>query len=194
MNNLVTVKNLTKKYGLSYGLNNVSLNIATGEVVVIIGPSGGGKSTLLRTLIQLEKIDAGEIYIEKICVARPNNLGKVEYADKNTWRQIRRKMGMVFQNFPLFPHKTVLENLTMASLILKNAYNVLSHSKSVREISPSRPVSVRVIFRLPLSSSSKLRLQISIYFILFSRLFTLINKCLFFYFLERYLRLNKTIY
>jgi len=121
MNNQITVKNLVKRYGACYALNNVNLDIAKGEVVVIIGPSGGGKSTFLRILMQLEKIDAGEIHIEQVCVARTNNFGRVEYIDKNIWRQVKQKIGIVFQNFPLFPNKTVLENLVLAPLLLKKS-------------------------------------------------------------------------
>lgn len=119
MSTQITVRNLTKKYDTCYALNNVSLNIARGDVIVIIGPSGGGKTTFLRALMQLEKIDSGEIYVDQVCIACTNNLGKVEYVDQMIWRKLKPKIGLVFQNFPLFPHKTVWENLTLAPMLLK---------------------------------------------------------------------------
>ena len=118
-NSLITVKNLTKRYGSFHALANLSFEVARGEVIVIIGPSGGGKSTFLRTLMQLEKIDSGEIHLDKTCVVHTNSFGRVEYAKPSILRRVKLKVGMVFQNFPLFPHMTVYENLTMAPMLLK---------------------------------------------------------------------------
>ena len=85
-------------------LQDVSLTIGDGEVVAIIGPSGSGKSTLLRCINLLEKPDAGHIYVDGIDVTDP----------KTNIQQVRQKVGMVFQHFNLFPHMTVLRNLTYA--------------------------------------------------------------------------------
>lgn len=107
---LISVKNLHKEYnkGEVVALNDCNIDIEKGEVVVIIGPSGSGKSTLLRSLNLLEKPTRGQIVFEGI------NL-----ADKNVNIDLhRRKMGMVFQHFNLFPHKTVLQNITMAPVKL----------------------------------------------------------------------------
>ena len=108
--NIIQVKNLTKKFDSGVvALDHCDLNIRRGEVVAIIGPSGSGKSTLLRSLNLLEAPTSGSIIFEG-----------VDLADKKVNINLhRQKMGMVFQHFNLFPHKTVLENITMAPVQLK---------------------------------------------------------------------------
>ena len=108
---LIRVENVTKEYnnGEVRALNESSLTVERGEVVAIIGPSGSGKSTLLRCLNMLEVPTSGHIYFDG-----------VDLADKSVDVDLhRRKMGMVFQHFNLFPHKTVLQNITMAPVTLK---------------------------------------------------------------------------
>lgn len=108
--NIIQVKDLTKKFDSGVvALDHCDLNIRKGEVVAIIGPSGSGKSTLLRSLNLLETPTSGSILFEG-----------VDLADKKVNINLhRQKMGMVFQHFNLFPHKTVLENITMAPVQLK---------------------------------------------------------------------------
>ena len=108
---IIAVKNLVKEYnhGEVVALDHCDLDVKKGEVVAIIGPSGSGKSTLLRSLNLLEEPTAGEIYFEGVELASKK-------VDINRHRQ---KMGMVFQHFNLFPHKTVLENIMMAPVTLK---------------------------------------------------------------------------
>ena len=105
---LIRVENVTKKFkGGVTALNECSLTIARGEVVAIIGPSGSGKSTLLRCLNLLETPTSGHIYF-----------GGVDITDKKVDINLhRRKMGMVFQHFNLFPHKTVMQNITLAPVM-----------------------------------------------------------------------------
>ena len=108
---LISVQHLVKEYnhGSVYALNDCNLEIKKGEVVAIIGPSGSGKSTLLRSLNLLEQPTSGAIYFDG-----------VDLADKSVDINLhRQKMGMVFQHFNLFPHKTVLQNITMAPVTLK---------------------------------------------------------------------------
>lgn len=110
---ILSVKNLRKSFDGEVILSDVSLEIHKGEVIAIIGPSGSGKSTLLRCLTLLEKIDSGKITVEgDTMVDSPN--GDPHYASDETLRKIRLKLGMVFQNFNLFPHFSVLQNITEA--------------------------------------------------------------------------------
>lgn len=109
-NNLISVKNLKKYYlnGEVKALDDVSIDFETGKVVVIIGPSGSGKSTLLRSLNLLEEPTEGSIFFEGVDIVD----------DKIDINIMRRKMGMVFQQFNLFPHMTILKNLTIAPVKL----------------------------------------------------------------------------
>jgi polar amino acid transport system ATP-binding protein len=100
---ILVFENVSKRYGDIVALDGVSLSIARGEVVCLIGPSGSGKSTLLRCANALEPLDAGRVLFEG---------REVKSADSSA-RLVRRRMGMVFQNFELFPHLTVLHNITI---------------------------------------------------------------------------------
>lgn len=108
-NEMLRIDNLTKKFGNNVILDGISESIKKGEKIVIIGPSGGGKSTFLRCLNLLDKPDSGTIYFEG-----------ADITDKKTnINAIRQKMCMVFQHFNLFPHLTVLKNITLAPVTLK---------------------------------------------------------------------------
>ncbi len=109
---MIKVENVSKTFYAPHevkALRDVSCQVDKGEVVVIIGPSGSGKSTLLRCLNRLEYADTGHIYIDGVDILdRKTNINKV-----------RAEVGMVFQSFNLFPHKTVLENVTLAQLVVR---------------------------------------------------------------------------
>ncbi|MBP6103277.1 MAG: amino acid ABC transporter ATP-binding protein [Leptotrichiaceae bacterium] len=109
---MIEVKDLTKIYGETYALNKVNLSVNKGEVISIIGPSGSGKSTLLRTIIDLETITSGVVYIEGHDI-------KHENLSKQKKKEIMLKTGMVFQNFNLFPHMSVGENIQKTLLVVK---------------------------------------------------------------------------
>ncbi|MDH3328830.1 MAG: amino acid ABC transporter ATP-binding protein [Desulfobulbaceae bacterium] len=106
---MIAIRGVSKYFGSLKALDAVSLDILPGEKVVIIGPSGSGKSTLLRAINRLETIDEGNIVVDSM------NLDD----EANDINKIRMELGMVFQSFNLFPHKTVLKNLTLAPIKLK---------------------------------------------------------------------------
>ena len=106
---MIETKNLTKSFGTLEVLKGISLTVKKGDKVVIVGPSGSGKSTFLRCLNLLETPTSGEIWFE----------GEQVNAPKCDIDRLRRKMGMVFQHFNLFPHLTILQNITLAPVTLK---------------------------------------------------------------------------
>lgn len=106
---MITIKNLGKSFGTVEVLKNINLEIDKGQITVILGPSGSGKSTLLRCMNLLEVPTSGEVIFEGYnLVDKKTNIDSV-----------RQKIGMVFQNFNLFPHKTIVENITLAPVKLK---------------------------------------------------------------------------
>ena len=102
---MISIRNLSKWFGDKQVLHDCSLDVAKGEIVVVCGPSGSGKSTLIRTLNGLEPFQQGSVEVDGIALG--------EHADL---RALRQKVGMVFQHFELFPHLTVLDNLTLAPI------------------------------------------------------------------------------
>jgi polar amino acid transport system ATP-binding protein len=110
---LVVVEGLVKRYGPDTVLDRVSLSVASGQVMVVIGPSGSGKSTLLRCIARLEAIQRGRILIDGVLASRGSEEDGPG-ADAAALRGLRHDVGMVFQSFNLFPHLTVLENVTLA--------------------------------------------------------------------------------
>ena len=111
--NKIKAQNIWKKFNKLEVLKGIDLEVNEGEVVAVIGPSGGGKSTLLRCLNRLETIDKGSVIIDGEALCK-ETAGGTEYVSKDEVRRIACKMGMVFQQFNLFPHMTVLENLIEA--------------------------------------------------------------------------------
>ena len=107
---MIKIKNIKKKFGKNEVLKGIDLDINKGEIVVILGPSGSGKSTLLRCINLLENPNKGEIIFNN-----ENILDK-----KSDINKVRQNIGMVFQNFNLFPNMTVLENITLAPIKVKN--------------------------------------------------------------------------
>ncbi len=101
---MISFHQVQKHYGSFHVLKDINLRVNLGEVVVVIGPSGSGKSTLVRCINQLEKITSGDLIVDNVKV---NDRG----TDLN---KLRREIGMVFQHFNLYPHKTVLQNITLA--------------------------------------------------------------------------------
>lgn len=100
---LLEIRNIYKDFGNGPILNKVSLNVHKGEVIVLIGPSGCGKSTFLRCINGLEQIQSGDILLD----------GQVITGNKTNWKEVRKKVGMVFQSYDLFPHMTVMDNILL---------------------------------------------------------------------------------
>ena len=106
---MVDAREISKYFGTFKALDRVSFDVYDGEKVVIIGPSGSGKSTLLRSVNGLERVDRGRILVDGVDIHDP----------KTDINKVRKEVGMVFQAFNLFPHKTVVENLTLAQVIVR---------------------------------------------------------------------------
>ncbi|HUX20146.1 MAG TPA: amino acid ABC transporter ATP-binding protein [Spirochaetia bacterium] len=115
--NRVTVKTATKYFGRVKALKDVSLEVATGEVVLIIGPSGSGKSTLLRSINRLERLTSGEVWLDDEQLT--HNASDI--------RRIREEIGMVFQNFNLFPHLNALDNIVLGPIHVKRMSKPEAH-------------------------------------------------------------------
>ena len=118
---MLEVKKLKKKFGSNVVLNDISFNVSKGDIISIVGPSGSGKSTLLRCLNLIEKPSSGDIIFEGISL-----IGK-----KDDLSLLRQKMGMVFQQFNLFPHLTVIDNITLAPVKLKLMNEVTARKKAL---------------------------------------------------------------
>ena len=113
---VLKVENARKAFGNNEVLKDISFEVKKGEVVAIIGPSGSGKTTLLRCCTTLETLDGGSINYLGNYVCKSDDKGSSKYSDKENIKQIRRCFGLVFQNFNLFPHFSVLRNLTEAPI------------------------------------------------------------------------------
>lgn len=109
--NILEIQNLSKSFGELEVLKDISLTVEKGQVVSVIGPSGSGKSTLLRCATMLEKADSGVISYEGSVMIKDG-----VYADKKDIKEIKKKFGLVFQNFNLFPHMSILRNVTEAPI------------------------------------------------------------------------------
>ena len=128
---IIKTENICKSFGSVEVLKNVSLTVEPGEVVVIIGPSGAGKSTYLRSLNHLEKPTSGKIWIDdKLIEDRVNGHNQVKLPHKER-AAILLEMGMVFQRFNLFPHKTALQNVMLAPMNVKGVPEKEAKEKAV---------------------------------------------------------------
>ena len=125
---MLKVRGLKKSFGSTLVLKGVDLDINEGEIVVIVGPSGGGKTTLLRLITGLEECQEGSIQIDGKSFFKDG-----KYANKKTMNDIRKNIGLVFQNFNLFPHKTVLENIIEAPIrvLRENKENAINNAEDI---------------------------------------------------------------
>ncbi|WP_143314941.1 amino acid ABC transporter ATP-binding protein [Clostridium sp. HBUAS56017] len=148
---MIYVKDLHKNYGPNSVLNGINEHIKKGEVVVVIGPSGSGKSTFLRCLNLLEVPSSGEIIFE----------GKNIMEKSMDINKLREKVGMVFQHFNLFPHKTVLENITIAPIKVKNIEQEEASEKAMELLEMVGLLEKKDAYPASLSGGQKQRIAIA---------------------------------
>jgi polar amino acid transport system ATP-binding protein len=113
---MIRFNGVVKKFGDHVVLRELDFTVAPGEFVTLIGPSGSGKTTILRLLMTLERVDSGRIYVDGNCLTHVEKGGKFVPAGEKHLRQMRKRIGMVFQQFNLFPNMNVLQNLTEAPI------------------------------------------------------------------------------
>ena len=128
---ILKIENLHKYFGDLEVLKGVDLEVEPGEVICVIGPSGSGKSTMLRCLNRLERITSGKIYVEDELTEDRKNGKTVSKIDSNKIANLNLDIGMVFQNFNLFPHLTVMENITIAPKIVKKEDKEISEKRAL---------------------------------------------------------------
>jgi len=132
---IIRTENLCKDFGELKVLKNVSLTVEPGEVIVIIGPSGAGKSTFLRSLNTLETITSGKIFIDDQLFCHAENGKIVDSMEPAKHKAMLLEMGMVFQRFNLFPHKTVKENVMIAPINVKGVSKADAEKKAIELLS-----------------------------------------------------------
>lgn len=143
---MIEVKNIDKYFGDKHVLKKVNLNIAKGEVIALIGPSGSGKSTLIRCMNKLEEISAGEI------MYKGENINNCD---------ISKEIGMVFQHFYLFPHKTVLENISLSPILTKKASRAGAEEKALELLKMMNLLDKKDDYPDSLSGGQKQRIAIA---------------------------------
>lgn len=148
---MIKIKDLHKSYNKLYVLKGIDTTIEKGNIIAIIGPSGSGKSTFLRCINRLEEPTRGHIYIANEDILSDN-------VDIN---KIRQKVGMVFQHFNLFPHKTVLENITMAPMKLKNLSKEKAEKKAYSLLEKVGLKDKALVYPNQLSGGQKQRIAIA---------------------------------
>ena len=147
---IIHIEKITKTFGTVEALKGVSLDIEKGEVVVIIGPSGSGKSTLLRCINRLEEFDEGQIIVDGIPLDSAENINAV-----------RTEVGMVFQQFNLFPHLTVLENLTLSPMWVGKLPKKDAEERTMAQLKRVRIAEQALKYPLQLSGGQQQRVAIA---------------------------------
>ncbi|MEY8304547.1 amino acid ABC transporter ATP-binding protein [Anaerosalibacter bizertensis] len=148
---MIKIENLNKYFGDKHVLKNINLEIEDGEVIGLIGPSGSGKSTLIKCINYLEEPTSGNIYINDKNIAK---------AGKEIDR-IRQQIGMVFQHFHLFPHKTVLENITLAPVLTGKLTKKEAEEKAIELLKTMNLLDKKDVYPDSLSGGQKQRIAIA---------------------------------
>ncbi|MGR9138626.1 ectoine/hydroxyectoine ABC transporter ATP-binding protein EhuA [Rhizobium leguminosarum] len=128
---IIRIDNIVKKYGPLTVLDGLSMNVMPGEKLALIGPSGSGKTTILRILMTLETISGGHIEVDGEQLYHMANGGGLVPADERHLHRMREKIGMVFQHFNLFPHKCVLDNVTLAPMLTKGIKRPVAEKRAM---------------------------------------------------------------
>jgi len=150
MEPIIHIENIHKYFGHVHALRGVSLDIYKGEVVVVIGPSGSGKSTLLRCINRLEEFDSGQIVVDNITLDTAENINAV-----------RTEVGMVFQQFNLFPHLSVLENVSLAQTVVRKRNAKEAHKVSMQLLEKVGIPEKANVYPLQLSGGQQQRVAIA---------------------------------
>jgi polar amino acid transport system ATP-binding protein len=128
---IIRIDNITKTYGPLTVLDGLSMDVMPGEKLALIGPSGSGKTTILRILMTLEKINGGHIEVDGDQLYHVHKAGRLVSADEKHLQKMREKIGMVFQHFNLFPHKCVLDNITLAPMLTKGLPRAAAEARAM---------------------------------------------------------------
>ena len=159
---IIQVRNIKKYYkkGVIKALDDVSIDINKGDVMVVIGPSGSGKSTFLRSLKLLEELTSGSIIFDGVDITKKKIVTPDGKSVKRNLDEHRRKMGMVFQHFNLFPHMTVLDNLTLAPIKVKGVAKEEAEAKAIALLDRVGLADRKDAYPIQLSGGQKQRVAI----------------------------------
>ncbi len=160
MEEMIKAEHLSKSFGNNKVLKDISFTLKKGEVLSIIGPSGSGKSTMLRIITQLESADGGYLEINGKKLFSSEN-GQIEYADKKTIKEIGLMTGLVFQNFNLFPHFSVLRNITEAQIAVLGRSKAEANEKAMQLLDKMNLKEKADAYPFELSGGQKQRVSIA---------------------------------
>ncbi len=160
MEEMIKAEHLSKSFGENKVLKDISFTLKRGEVLSIIGPSGSGKSTMLRIITQLESADGGFLEINGRKLFSTEN-GQIEYADKKTMKEIGLMTGLVFQNFNLFPHFSVLRNITEAQIAVLGRSKEEATEKAMQLLDKMNLSEKAAAYPFELSGGQKQRVSIA---------------------------------
>src|SRR5690606_17897644 len=128
---IISIDRISKSFGAFRVLDGLSMQVMPGEKLALIGPSGSGKTTILRILMTLERIDDGHITVDGAQLYHMERAGSLVPADERHLAEVRQKIGMVFQLFNLFPHKSVIDNVTLAPMLTKNVKRAAAEKRAM---------------------------------------------------------------
>jgi ectoine/hydroxyectoine ABC transporter ATP-binding protein len=158
---MIVFDGVEKRFGDNVVLSDLDFTVAPGEHVTLIGPSGSGKTTILRLLMCLESVTGGTIQVAGKCLSHMEKGGKLVPADEKHSREVRKRIGMVFQQFNLFPHMTVLENLTLAPIYVARKSKAEAEAHAMKQLERVRIAEQARKYPLQLSGGQQQRVAIA---------------------------------